>query len=98
MNHDVRIGQDLMDASGNFTRNLLRSLESEISRQSEGNVGEIAISGAPDAHSVNFQHSFDPANYVHDLRSHTRRSRIEQGIHCSTSKPPTHVDHHASHE
>src|SRR5579864_1168767 len=89
---DVRVGQDAADGLRDGCRQLTGSLESHSARESYGEIGEVAVSGAPDANAIDFENSIDAGDGIVDLRTHTRRSSIEQRVNRTPGKAPAYGD------
>ena len=54
-NDYVGVGEDFMHGPRNLVSYLARTLERDIACKADGNVGEITIPGAADAHAINFK-------------------------------------------
>src|SRR5262245_27112161 len=66
VDHDIRIGQDIVDGAGNLAHHLARALESYIARQSNRQVGKVAIAGTANARPFDLNYAVDLERLIHD--------------------------------
>ena len=95
---DVGVRQNVMYGLGNGGSELAGTLESYGAREAYGEIGEVAISGAANAHAIDFENAVDARNRIVDLRANSRRGCVEQSVDGTARKAPTHGDDHACHD
>ncbi len=95
---DVGIGQHFVDGAGYGFRHLLRALERDVAGHADGEVGEVAVAGAANAHAVYLEQAVHGRNRSNNLAAHSGGSGIEQGVDRLTGQTPAYIDHHAGHE
>src|SRR5206468_4512035 len=74
VHHHVSIWQHFMHRIGNCGRHLLRALEGDIARHTNGKIGEVTVTRAPDAYSVNLEQAIHTRNRGENLAADTGRS------------------------
>ena len=59
---------------------VVRLLEAGRARHADGDVHEIALSGAPHAHALGLQHAVGFVHGVHDLLAQPARRHVQQRV------------------
>src|SRR5215467_171800 len=94
LNRDVGVGQYATNGIGYGGGELTGALKSDGAGKANGKIGEIAVAGTPDTHTIDFQDSIHSRDGVVDLRPHPGGGGVEQGIDGAPGQTPADGDHH----
>ena len=89
----VGVGQNAVNGVGHGGGQLAGALKSHRAREPHGEIGEIAVPGAADAHAIDFEDAVNARDRVVDLGAHARRRGVEQRVDGAASQSPTDGDH-----
>ena len=94
----VGVGQDAVDGGGYGGHQLLGTLEGYGAGEAYGEIGEVAVAGAADAHAIDFKDAFHVEDCIGDLGANAGGSGVEQGVDGAAGQAPADGDDHASHK
>src|SRR5579872_2284767 len=80
VDHDIRIRKQAVDSASDFIRDLAGALESNVAGEADGDIGKVAITGAPDPYTINLQQALDAFESFHDLVASADWRSIQQGV------------------
>src|SRR5579872_324054 len=87
VHHHVGVGQNAVNGVGHGARHLFRALEGDVTIQPDGQIGEVAVAGAPNADAIQFEHARYARYGILDLRSHAFRSCIKERVNGAAGQP-----------
>ena len=94
----VGVGKNLVNSVGHGGSQLAGALESDGARESYGEIGEVAVPGAADAHAIDLEDAIDARDCIVNLGAHSRRSGVEQSVDGAPGQPPTDGDDDSRYE
>jgi len=98
VDHDIGVGKNFTHLGADGIGDLLGALEGEVALESDGDIGEIAVTGFTEADAFDFKDAIDGADAVLDQAAHADRRGIEQGVHGTSGQAPTDGDDDAGDE
>jgi hypothetical protein len=98
LNRDIGVGKNTVDRCGDGFHQLFGSLEGDGAGEADGEIGKVAIAGAPDADAADFEYAIHARNFTDNLGTNPGGSGIEQSIDGAPCQPPAHGNDHARDE
>ncbi len=71
-------------------------MECDRAGEAYGEIGEVAVAGAADAHASNFEHAVDVRDRVDDLSSHSGGSGVKQSVDGAPRQTPAYGDDYSA--